>query len=117
MPLVAQQLAAYALARQEAGFAPIDPQAPLLVTPKGLPLYRKFVYRVVSANLGGMPNVPRKGAHTLRHTFATHMLDGGADLNDVKELMGHASLAATQVYTHTSIEKLKEAHRLAHPRA
>lgn len=88
-----------------------------LVTDKGKPLYPKFVYRMVVERLGSVTTLEKKSPHVLRHTFATHMLNHGADINSVKEILGHANLSATQVYTHNTIEKLKEVYSLAHPRA
>ena len=88
----------------------------LLVTDKGKALYPKYAYNLVREILSQASTLDKKSPHVLRHSFATHLLNHGADLNAVKELLGHASLAATQVYTHNSIEKLKEAHRKAHPR-
>ena len=88
----------------------------LLLTEKGKKLYPKYAYLLVKQWLGQASTLDKKSPHTLRHSFATHLLDHGADLNAVKELLGHASLAATQVYTHNSVEKLREAHRKAHPR-
>lgn len=88
-----------------------------LVTDKGKPLYPKFVYRIVVSRLGSVTTLEKKSPHILRHTFATHMLNNGADINSVKEILGHANLSATQVYTHNTIEKLKEVYKLAHPRA
>jgi integrase/recombinase XerC len=89
----------------------------LLVTESGKPLYAAYVYRTVTRYLGAVTTLKKKSPHVLRHTFATHLLSNGADLNSVKELLGHASLAATQVYTHHTIEKLKDAHKKAHPKA
>lgn len=89
----------------------------LLVTDKGKPLYPKLVYRMVTQRLGEVTTLEKRSPHVLRHTFATHMLNNGADINSVKELLGHANLSATQVYTHNTIEKLKEVYKLAHPRA
>src|ERR1700733_8638996 len=89
----------------------------LLVNEKGKKLYPTYVYRVVRAYLGQVTTISKKSPHVLRHTFATHLTNNGADLNAVKKLLGHASLAATQVYTHTSIEQLKEVYRKAHPKA
>lgn len=89
----------------------------LLVGAKGKPLYTKYVYRVVRKYLGLVTTLDKKSPHVLRHTFATHLLEHGADLNAVKELLGHSSLAATQIYTHNTIEKLKEAFAKAHPKA
>jgi integrase/recombinase XerC len=87
------------------------------VTDKGKKLYAKFVYRVVTKRLGEVTTLDKKSPHVLRHTFATHMLNRGADINSVKELLGHANLSATQVYTHNTIEKLKQVYKQAHPRA
>lgn len=89
----------------------------IIVTDKGKKAYSVFIYRVVTKHLGASGMKGRKSPHVLRHTFATHMLNEGADLNAIKELLGHASLAATQVYTHVSVEKLKSIYKLAHPRA
>ena len=89
----------------------------LFVTDKGDKLYDKFVYRKVNYYLGVVTTANKKSPHVLRHTFATHMLNNGADLNAIKELLGHANLSATQVYTHNTIEKLKNIHTQAHPRA
>lgn len=86
------------------------------LTGKGVKLYPKLVYRLVNHYIGQVSSLQKKSPHVLRHTFATHMLNRGADLNAIKELLGHASLAATQVYTHNSIEQLKEVHRKAHPK-
>ncbi len=88
----------------------------LFVNKKGAKLYEKLVYRVVNANLSNVTTAGKKSPHVLRHTFATHMLNSGADLNAVKELLGHANLSATQVYTHNTVEKLKNIHKQAHPR-
>ncbi len=89
----------------------------LLVTDRGHQLYPSFVYRVVRKYLGLVTSLEHRSPHVLRHTFATHLLDHGADLNAIKEILGHANLSATQIYTHTTFEKLKEIYKQAHPRA
>lgn len=88
----------------------------LIVTNKGNQAYPEFILRKVKDGLSGMKNI-KKSPHILRHTFATHMLNNGADLNVIKELMGHADLSATQVYTHNTIKQLKSIYKKAHPRA
>lgn len=92
-------------------------QRVLLVTKKGKPIYAKLIYKVVNHYLSLVSTIKKKSPHVLRHTFATHMLNNGADLNTIKELLGHANLSATQVYTHNSFEKLKQVYNNAHPRA
>lgn len=82
----------------------------------GKKMYEKFVYRLVNEYLSMITTIDKKSPHVLRHTFATHMLNNGADLNAIKELLGHANLAATQVYTHNTVEKLKNIHKQAHPK-
>jgi len=89
----------------------------LLVGKKGRKLYPQYVYRAVKAYLAQVTTIDKKSPHVLRHTFATHLMNAGAELNSVKELLGHASLAATQVYTHNTIEKLKDIYKKAHPKA
>ncbi len=89
----------------------------LFVTSKGLPVNPKLIYTIVHKYLTLVSSVSKLSPHILRHTFATHMLDDGADINAIKELLGHSSLAATQVYTHNTIEKLKSIYKQAHPRA
>ena len=84
---------------------------------EGNKLYNKLVYRLVNKYIGEISSVNKKSPHILRHTFATHMLNNGADINAIKELLGHANLSATQVYTHNTIEKLKTVYKQAHPRA
>ena len=83
----------------------------------GTKVYTKLVYRVVNKYIGKISSINKKSPHILRHTFATHMLNHGADINAIKELLGHANLSATQVYTHNTIEKLKSVYKQAHPRA
>jgi integrase/recombinase XerC len=87
------------------------------VNEKGKALYPKYVYNVVKANLSLVTTLQKKSPHVLRHTFATHLTNNGADLNAVKELLGHSSLAATQVYTHNTIDRLKDIHKKAHPKS
>jgi integrase/recombinase XerC len=89
----------------------------LFINEKGKPLYPKYVYNVVKTNLSQVTTLQKKSPHVLRHTFATHLTNNGADLNAVKELLGHSSLAATQIYTHNTIEKLKDIYKKAHPKA
>lgn len=89
----------------------------LLVRDNGRKLYPKYVYHSVKYYLSLVTTIEKRSPHILRHTFATHLTNQGADLNAIKELLGHASLAATQIYTHNSIEKLKDIHKKAHPKA
>lgn len=86
-------------------------------TDKGNKLYDKCVYNIVNKYLALVTTIEKKSPHILRHTFATHMLNHGADLNSIKELLGHANLSATQIYTHNTFEKLKNIYKQAHPRA
>ena len=102
--------------KKQQGFD-VSSQAWLLVTDKGEKLYGKFVYRKITHYLDEVTSIDKKSPHVLRHTFATQMLNNGADLNSIKELLGHASLSATQVYTHNTFEKLKTVYKQAHPRA
>jgi integrase/recombinase XerC len=87
------------------------------ITDKGNKLYDKYVYNTVNSYLAMVTTIEKKSPHILRHTFATHMLNRGADLNSIKELLGHANLSATQIYTHNTFEKLKKVYKQAHPRA
>lgn len=89
----------------------------LFVTDKGDPCYPMMVYRIVKHYLDTNSTSDKRSPHVLRHTYATHLLNKGAEINAVKDLLGHSSLAATQVYTHNSIEKLKKAYDQAHPKA
>ena len=91
------------------------PDESLLQTARGKPMYPKHVYNLVRRYLGGVTAEEKKSPHVLRHSFATHLTEGGADLNAVKELLGHSSLAATQLYTHTNLARLREVYRQAHP--
>ena len=88
----------------------------LLVNEKGRTLYVKYAYLAVRKWLSMVTTIDKKSPHVLRHSFATHLMNHGADLNSVKELLGHSSLAATQLYTHNTIDKLREVHKKSHPR-
>jgi len=94
-----------------------NPSDKLFVTKEGKPAYPNLIYRIVRKHLSAVTTQQKKSPHVLRHTFATTLLDNGADLNAIKELLGHASLAATQVYTHNSVERLKTIYKQAHPKA
>lgn len=96
---------------------PNSSHSELLLTDKGAPFYPKAIYNIVKRYLSVVSTVEQRSPHTLRHTFATHLSNNGADLNAIKALLGHSSLAATQVYTHNSIEKLKQIYQQAHPKA
>jgi integrase/recombinase XerC len=87
------------------------------ISNKGNKLYDKYVYNIVRKYLTMVTTIEKRSPHVLRHTFATHMLNRGADLNSIKELLGHANLSATQIYTHNSFEKLRKVYKQAHPRA
>lgn len=94
-----------------------NPSEKLLILESGKPLYDKYVYKVVHESLQGITTLNKKSPHVMRHTFATQLSNNGAELNAVKELLGHSSLASTQVYTHTNIEKLKAVYRKSHPKS
>jgi integrase/recombinase XerC len=89
----------------------------LIVTDKGAVAYPKLIYIIVQKYLSNISTQSKKSPHVLRHTFATSLLNNGADLNAIKELLGHANLSATQIYTHNSVERLKSIYKLAHPKA
>lgn len=95
------------------------PEAPpyIFLTDKGKQTYPKIIYNIVKRYLSLVSTAEKRSPHTLRHSFATHLVDNGADLNAVKELLGHASLASTQVYTHNSIQRLQKVYEQAHPKA
>ena len=104
------------LSRKKSELKPIENKH-FIVTDKGKPTYPMYVYRVVKKYLGLIYSSQKKSPHVLRHTFATHLLNKGADLNAIKDLLGHTSLASTQVYTHNSLDKLKQVFNQAHPKA
>ncbi len=117
IPLISSfitSLQTYLNVRSEVGFASGER---FFITEKGNKMYDKGVYNIVKRYLSMVTTVEKKSPHVLRHTFATHMLNHGADLNSIKELLGHASLSATQVYTHNTFEQLKKVYKQAHPRA
>ncbi len=89
----------------------------LFLTSSGVVVYPKLIYRIVNKYLSFVTTIDKKSPHVLRHSFATHMLNRGADLNAVKEMLGHSNLSATQIYTHTSMEKIKKVYNQAHPRS
>lgn len=109
-----QLLEDYMMQKNELGFAQTDA---LIVTNQGKAAYPQLIYRVVKDSLAQISTQTKKSPHVLRHTFATALLNKGADLNAIKELLGHANLSATQVYTHNSIEKIKSIYKQAHPKA
>lgn len=112
-PVLEEILKTYIREKNNAGFT----SESLFVNNNGKPIQSRLLYSIVHKYLSAVTTIDRKSPHVLRHTFATHMLNNGAELNAIKEIMGHASLAATQVYTHNSLEKLKQVHKKAHPRS
>jgi integrase/recombinase XerC len=106
---------AYLLERRQA--FPNLLESTLLLTDKGEPIYDKLIYLVVKKNLSLVTNQDKRSPHVLRHSFATHLSNHGADLTAIKDLMGHASLSATQIYVHNDIEKLKKSYQKAHPKS
>lgn len=95
----------------------LDFKAPLFVTEKNQRIYPRYVHRLVSKYLGKVTEIKKKSPHILRHSAATHMLDNGADLRAVKEILGHENLSTTQIYTHISVERLKSTYKKAHPKS
>lgn len=117
IPLTDELIAAfndYIKNREELNVEYVDA---LFLTEKGKAIYPRLVHDIVAKKLSSITTLSKKSPHVLRHSFATHMLDRGADINAIKEILGHANLAATQVYTQNSISKLKEAYVKAHPRS
>lgn len=110
-----QQLTSF-LALREAEF-PDSSENSLFLTEKGAPLYAKWVYLAVRKYTSMVTTAEKRGPHMLRHSFATHLSDHGADLHAIKSLLGHANLAATQIYTHNSVEKLRKVYDAAHPKS
>lgn len=118
LPALRDEVAAYMEAARLVTGCDCSPYAPLLVTDKGRALYPVYVDRAVKSELGTIAEITgRKSPHVFRHSIATELLDNGADLNSIKEMLGHSSLSATQVYTHNSIEKLRKTYSSSHPRA
>jgi len=114
---VSEEISLYLRATRSMGRGERTPESPLLVTPKGAKLYPEYVDRAVKAELDKAGIQGRKSPHALRHSLATSLLEDGASLTSIKEVLGHASLAATQVYTHATVERLKTVYANAHPRA
>lgn len=115
---MADSLKKYMEMRNENGQYPImDSRFPLFVTDKGNRVYPEWVYKLVRRELSQVVTLKKRSPHVLRHTFATAMLNGNAELEAVKELLGHESVSTTQIYTHTTFEELKKAYKQAHPRA
>ena len=114
LPIVSEQLIVYANERTRLEI--ITDNDFFFLTKKGLKLNDSFVYRLINTYFSTVSEKVKKSPHILRHTFATHLLNNGADLNSVKELLGHSSLASTQIYTHSSLSELKKVYEEAHPR-
>ncbi|PWA08579.1 tyrosine-type recombinase/integrase [Flavobacterium laiguense] len=114
LPIVVRQLSLYD--KERSCLECIVDQEYLFLTKKGLKLSDSFVYRLINSYFSTVSEKVKKSPHILRHTFATHLLNNGADLNSVKELLGHSSLASTQIYTHNSLSELKKVYQEAHPR-
>jgi integrase/recombinase XerC len=118
IPSLCEEISLYLRAASSLTGSGNRPDEPLLRTRKGGRLYPVFVDRAIKEELGQEPGITgRKSPHVLRHTIATELLGDGADLNSIKEMLGHSSLAATQVYTHNTIERLQSVYKNAHPRA
>lgn len=117
IPLTEGILASFQKYVKERDLVNVNFSSQLLLTKDGKPIYPRLVHKIVAQKLASVTTLSKKSPHVLRHSFATHMLDRGADINAIKEILGHANLAATQVYTHSSIAKLKDAYMKAHPRS
>lgn len=118
LPSLCEEISLYLQQADSLKCCDTGPEGPLLQTRQGGRLYPVFVDRAIKKELGEVEGITgRKSPHVLRHTLATELLDEGADLNSIKELLGHSSLAATQVYTHNTIERLQSVYSNAHPRA
>ena len=112
---VTKRLEEYIKVRNEC--FPVRQESWFFIGNKGNKLYDKYVYNIVRKYLAMVTTIEKKSPHILRHSFATHMLNRGADLNSIKEFLGHANLSATQIYTHNSFEQLRKIYKQAHPRA
>lgn len=115
LPVISQQIKTYLLER--ANLEVVKDAAFFFLSEKGVKLNDSFVYRLINNYFSNVSEKVKKSPHILRHTFATHLLNNGADINSVKELLGHSSLASTQVYTHSSLAELKKVYGNAHPRS
>lgn len=115
LPIISQQLDVYL--QERASIEQIKDSAYLFLSQKGVKLNDSFVYRLINTYFSNVSEKVKKSPHILRHTFATHLLNNGADINSVKELLGHSSLASTQIYTHSSLAELKKVYGNAHPRS
>lgn len=112
LPVLEEYISTY-----ENEFGNVEQEALFFVTKKGKGVYEKLIYRTVRKYLDMVSTIEKRSPHVLRHTFATHLLNNDADLSAIKELLGHSSVAVTQIYTHTSIDRIKKTYKQAHPRA